>query len=256
MFPLLALVPPLTTTISSALGGLGSAAAASFVSKRITDHVISGKIGEFVEEGRAMIRKIYARFMFNWKLSLLLNGIIILCVLILWKIGGTHPGVKTPLLLVISFVSFFMMFRALVNAVRSLRLMYPHRRTIRYFLKKFFLFPPSFYFSVRQTIRMMYQDIYEQNTNAFSRGAHKVFSFFRFIKSTDEIEDEVVDEFYRLIRDFLLPYLVYRVIALTVFYSAFILLLKPLVFSTAIDMKVYEILLYPIFLFRRAIYAV
>jgi hypothetical protein len=81
MFPLFALIPPLTATISSALGGAGSAAAASFISKRITDHVISEKIGEFVLRGRAMIQEIYARFVFNFKISVVLDSIIFLCAL-------------------------------------------------------------------------------------------------------------------------------------------------------------------------------
>jgi hypothetical protein len=95
--------------------------------------------------------------------------------------------------------------------------------------------------------------IYDQNTNDFSQGAHKVFSFLGFVKSTDEIEADVVDEFYLLIRDSLLRYLVYRVIPLVIFYSTFIFLLKPLVFSAATGMKLYEILLYPVFIFRRRI---
>jgi hypothetical protein len=244
MFPLFAIVPIISQRI---IIGIGTT---RFLSKHISDKVISGKIGEFVAHGRTMMQKCFSSFLWNLKLSIVLNVIIITLALLAWKMKATKILASNVMIGCISLISLFMMLRWVFRTIRYVIRMYPYRYVFAYFLNVFFK-SFSFKHSVRSTIRMLYNRTYNENTNAVGRFTHKVFSVLRFVKSSDEIGGDVEEEFYRLIRDFLISYIIYRIIAMTVFYGVFILILKPLVLNQTLHMNFFEIIFYPVLIILR-----
>jgi hypothetical protein len=249
MFPLFAIVPAISQGVINAITGVS---AASFLSKRISDRIISGKIGEFVAHGRTMMQECYSLFLWNLKLSIVLNIIIITLGLLLWKLKPIALA-NDVILGCISLISLFMMIRWAFRTVLSMKRIYPYHYVFLYFMNVF-IKTFSFKYSVCSTIRMMYNKIYDENTNKVGRFTHKVFSVLRFVKSSDEIGNDIVEEFYLLIHDFLIPYIVYRIIAITVFYSIFIFLLKPLIFNQTLQINPFEIIFYPVLIIQRLIH--
>jgi hypothetical protein len=82
-------------------------------------------------------------------------------------------------------------------------------------------------------------------TNRFTARAHTFFSDLGMVKSAGEIEDEIVAGYYSVIQDFLIKNILYKVLALCVFYGIFLLVLRPYVFSYTLNMGVMEIIAYP-----------
>jgi hypothetical protein len=247
MFPLFSVAP----IVLQVINGVG---ATRFLLKHISDRIISGKIGKFVAHGKTMMQECYSLFLWNLKLSIVLNVIIITLALLAWNLKTITTLANDIVLGCISLISIFMMLRWAFRTIRSVKWMYPYRYTFSYFLNVF-INTFSFKNSVYSTIRMAYNKIYDENTNKIGRFTHNVFSALRFVKSSDEIGDDIVNEFYCLIHDFFIRYIVYRVIALTVFYSIFIFLLKPLVFNQTLQMNLFEIVFYPVLIIKRLIHS-
>jgi hypothetical protein len=103
----------------------------------------------------------------------------------------------------------------------------------------------SLSFSIKWAIRIEFRKVYEANTNGLGRFAHSAASFLGFVKSADDIGDDVVDEFYTLIKDYLLRVIIYKIAAFFVFYGIFIMVLKPIAFFYTMNIGFLKLLVFP-----------
>jgi hypothetical protein len=87
--------------------------------------------------------------------------------------------------------------------------------------------------------------MYYQKTNNFTRTAHCVFSKTGMVKSRDEIGEEIVGEYYSLIKNYLLRVIIWKTVLVTVFYGFFVFFLRKYVFSYTLNMNFVEVVLYP-----------
>jgi hypothetical protein len=65
------------------------------------------------------------------------------------------------------------------------------------------------------------------------------------VKPVDSIEDDVVDEFYGFIRNYVIKAVAYKVITFLAYCAIFTFLLRPFVFSYAMKMNVTDVVFYP-----------
>jgi hypothetical protein len=73
---------------------------------------------------------------------------------------------------------------------------------------------------------------------------HRVISGIGAMKSPEAIEDDVV-EVCSFIKDYAMKLILYRIVAIAVFYGVFLFILKPYIFSQTIAMNWLVIAAYP-----------
>jgi len=218
---------------------------AQFISKRVSDHVISGKIGKIVDDVRLKIKLWYHSYFLNILITIISNILLVGITLVSYYFFSVNPVV----ICIISCISIFMICRTIVRLLRSLvQTIIPHWNYISEYGSMFInsLFRGyGLSYSIRRTIRSAFYNVYRGKTNAFVRGVHTVFSKLRFIKSDDEICDEVVDEFYSLFTGYTVRLIVYKVIAFLTYIAVFNFFLRPYIFLHTLRLNAIEILIYP-----------
>jgi hypothetical protein len=65
------------------------------------------------------------------------------------------------------------------------------------------------------------------------------------IKSADEIEEDVVDEFYFMIKYYVFRTIISKIVIATLFYGFFFVFLRGFIFAYALKMNVFQLLFYP-----------
>ena len=226
----------------SKIGGVISGAlAARAVSRHISDRFISKRINDALDGAKATIAAWYADYLRNVCFFAAINAAILLLVLI----PHFFFSINDAVIVAISALTIVMMARFVYTTIRNIVRIRPHLGDVAVFLiglRDYKSLPAA----IREFIRYKFRKLYFDRTNGAGRLAHAVFSTLGFVKTTEDIEGEVMDGFYRLIRRFLIGNIVYRIAAVAVFYSLFAFLLKPLVFSHAMGTSVLLALFYPL----------
>jgi hypothetical protein len=210
------------------------------VSKNITNQVISQKIDESLVITRNEILNRYDQYWKNLIISGGINGLIILTALLSFFLFSVNQFV----ILVISFLSIILVVRDLVLAIKTVIELIPYSGDIKVFIKDIFYFK-SLSEAIKQMIRTQWNKIYQRNTNNFTRGVHDIFSSFDMVKSYNEIEEDIIDEYSHLIKNYFLRVIISKAVILTVFYGFFMLFLRTYIFSYTLHLNIAELLLYP-----------
>ena len=214
--------------------------AARAVSKYVTDRFISAKIDKELDKAKAAIAAWYADFLMNVYFYAGINAAIVLLTLIPYFFFS----INDIIIVVISVMSLIIVARLIYQTIKNLVEIRPYIGDISVFLIGL-RDCKSLPVAIREFIRYKFQGLYFEKTNKAVRIAHSIFGGLGFIKSSDDIEDEVVDEFYHLIKNLIIKNIVYKIAAIFVFYSVFVFLLKPVVFSYAMEMNIFQVLFYP-----------
>jgi hypothetical protein len=214
--------------------------AARAVSKYVTDRFISAEINKKLDKAKAAVAAWYADFLMNIYFYSGINAAIVLLTLIPYFFFS----INDTIIVVISIMSVFVMVRFIYQTIKNLIKIRPYIGDISVFLtglRDYKSLPAA----IRGFIRYKFQELYFGNTNKAGRIAHSILGGLGFVKTSRDIEDEVVGRFYHLIKNFIIKNIVYEIATFMVFYSVFIFLLKPIVFSYAIDMSILQVLFYP-----------
>jgi hypothetical protein len=218
-------------------------AAGSFlkaVSKQVTGHIISQKIDSSLTLVRTEILDRYERYWKNTLVSGSVNFFIILTALLSFFCFSVTPAV----ILGISLMTVALAVRALFLTGKALVEIAPHAGDIGAFIQNIFRFrslPEAF----RELVRVHWRRLYYQHTNELARTLHSLASKIGMVKSADEIEDEIMDEYYHLAKQYILRVIVSKVAVITVFYGFFVCFLRSRIFVHAMHMNTLEILAYP-----------
>jgi hypothetical protein len=210
------------------------------VSKNITDRFISAQINKKLDEAKTVIAAWYADFLMNVYFYAGINAAIVLLTLIPYFFFS----INDTIIAIISAMSIIIVARLIYQTIKNLVKIRPYIGDISVFLTGL-RDCKSLPVAIREFIRYKFQELYFENTNKAGRIAHSIFGGLGFIKTSDDIEDEVVDDFYHLIKNLLIKDIVYKTAAIIVFYAVFVFLLKPFVFSYAMEMNIVQVLLYP-----------
>lgn len=216
-----------------------------FIAKQKSDVFISGKIEEKIEELRELIRTWFIKYKFNMFITIFLN----LTIATLALVSHFFFTVNSVVIFVIASISLFMILRTMVNFTIALFFtIVPNWHNIFHYGRIFFMNLFDRYGiegSIKDTIHVAFSTIYHNNTSGFTRGIHSVFSKLRFVKSADEISEEIQTEIYNLITGYTVRIIIYRIIAFLIYCALFMFLLRPFVFSHTMSMNALEVILYP-----------
>lgn len=210
------------------------------LSKYITNRIISKKIDDALINARNKINNYYADY---WKNVILFSALNIVIVL-LTIISYYFFSINNVIIIIISAISLFMMVRFFYRTIRNIAKIIPYSYQIKEYFKDL-IFCKSLRIAIKERIRNIFFDIYESSTNKVSRLTHSAVAMLGFVKSIDDIGVEVVNEFYNMIKLYLIKNIFYKTIAFSIFYIIFVLLLKPLVFTFTMNMNIIEAILYP-----------
>jgi hypothetical protein len=210
------------------------------VSKYLTTRFISKKIDEALDTAKNKMADFYAEYLKNVFFYTALNAVTILLTLIPYSFFS----INEVIIIIVSLISVFMITRFVFLTIRNIIRIKPYIKDIVIFLIGLMDYK-SLPIATKEYIRYKFQMLYFENTNGVGRFSHSVFSGLGFVKSSGQIEDEVVDEFYRLIKYYLIKNIIYKIAALAAFYAVFFLLLKPLIFSYTLHMNIFQVVFYP-----------
>jgi hypothetical protein len=222
---------------------LAAGSVVSVISKSITDRIIASKIEEIFLQAKGRIYKLYQDYYKSVFISAALNCAIICVSLVPFFLRLVSGAV----VLIVSLLTLWIVIRVFVNTLLHIRIVVLNWSVIKPRLGKFFRLKKrnSWEDTIKKMIRGEYRNVYDTKVNDFLRIAHYIGSRLNLVKSKENIEDDVVEVFYHLIAGYVKRLVVYRIITVAVFYSIFIFLLKPYIFSLTLKMTLVDILLFP-----------
>jgi hypothetical protein len=222
---------------------LAAGSVVSVISKSITDRIIALRIEEVFLHAKGRIYKLYQDYYKSVFISATLN-LMIICVSL---IPVFLHSVNNAVILSVSLLTLCVVIRVCVKTLLHIRIVVSNWSGIKPRLREFFRLKKtnSWKDTIKKMIRAEYRNVYDTNVSDFLRIVHYVGAQLNLVKSKENIEDDVVKAFYQLIVSYAKRLVVYRIIAIAAFYSIFIFLLKPYVFSLALKMELTDILLFP-----------
>jgi hypothetical protein len=222
---------------------LAAGSVISVISKSVTDRIIALKIEELFLQAKGRIYKLYQNYYKSVFISAALN-LMIICVSL---VPVFLRRVNNAVILSVSLLTLCIVIRVCVKTLLHIRILAVNWSGIKPRLGKFFrlIKTNSWENTVRKMIRAEYRNVYDTKVNDFFRIVHYLGARLNLVKSKENIEDDVVEAFYHLIVSYVKRLVVYRIIAIAAFYSIFIFLLKPYIFSLALKMSLADILLFP-----------
>jgi hypothetical protein len=100
--------------------------------------------------------------------------------------------------------------------------------------------------AVKETIRAVYRYVYQEKLPKPVKFLHPIASVLGIIKSSGDIEEQAVRDFYPLVKSYMLEALVCNFALYSVCYGLFVYIIKNAVFVTMLHMTVPEVLFYPV----------
>jgi len=223
---------------------VGGVAWSRFLTKRISNTIISGTIEAEIEKIREIIKTWYLKYRFNMLITIILSFAIIGITLVAYFFFSINDIVVC----IVSVLCIFMLVRTIIDIIKSVIFtLIPNWGTIIEYTSIFFRNIFNGYGikgAFKNTIHVVAVRIYN-DTNGFIRGVHTVFSKLKLAKSLDEISEEAQNEAYSLITGYTVRLITYKVIAFFTYCVIFTVVLRPFVFTHLIKMNVFEIIFYP-----------
>jgi hypothetical protein len=96
--------------------------------------------------------------------------------------------------------------------------------------------------AVKETIGMAVRFYYGKKLPKTAKTVHRVASWFNIIKSPHEIEEKAANDFYPLVKQYVLRGLLLSVILWTAVYGIFLGVVKATIFTYALGIPVWRVL--------------
>jgi hypothetical protein len=207
--------------------------------------IISRKIDSSVDTVRAKINSSYIEYRKNIVILVLLN-ILFLVVSI---ISNLVVPVKTAGLIIAFFIFLVLLGRSFYFLVRYVK------RAIKY--RKWFVDfiwlsvnKRSFNKAIKNMLRKIWQNRYANMTNAFTAKLHSIISNIGIVKSAGDIENEVTEKYYCLIREYPIGNIFRKALIIFIVFGVYVFLLQPLVMHFILEMRVIDIIFYPVVIMK------
>jgi len=211
------------------------------IARYFTDRAISSKIDEELDYFKEIIDKWHADYHRNIIVSVIFHVLTVLMTVIPYFFFS----INNVVIIIVSGISIFMLVRFIYSITRSIvNFIIPYRRDILGILHDFVHYK-SYTIAIKSFIRNKFSEEYENKTNGAIRFFHSLGSIIGVVKPVDSIEDDVVDEFYGFIRNYVIKEIAYKVITFLAYCAIFTFLLRPFVFSYAMKMNVTDVVFYP-----------
>jgi len=211
------------------------------IARRFTDRTISLQIDLKLNYFKEIIYKWQEEYYRNIIVSVIFHVLTVLLTVIPY----IFFSINDIIIIIVSGISIFLFVRFVYGVFKIIfNYIIPYRSDIFIILHNF-VYYKSFSTTVKIFIRKKFSEKYENNTNRAIKFFHLLGSKIGFVKSVSDIEDDVVDEFYGFIKNYVIKVITYTAIVFMVYCAIFTFLLRPFVFSYAMKMNVMDVVLYP-----------
>jgi len=140
-------------------------------------------------------------------------------------------------------------FRSLYLLIRYTKMVLTYRNQIAEFCACF-IEERSFQRAVQELIRNNWRARYAGMTNFFTAKIHTFCADRGIVKSAWEIEDDITESYYRMIREYLIGNVMLKILIMLLLYGAYVFILQPLVVHSMLGMNFADILVYPVRVLR------
>ena len=207
----------------------------------IPNYFISQKLDTSVGMARLKIAVIYDECRKNIIILAALSSLFLLTAIVSsLVIPVRKAGIITAavLLLVLGFRSLYL----LIGYIKRI-ITYRHQIVdfFAYFIEK-----RSFQMAAKELIRNNWRTKYAEMTNAFTAKIHFLCAGIGIVKSSWEIEDDITESYYRMIREYLIGNVMLKIMIMLLLYGAYVFILQPLVVHSMLGMNFSDILVYPV----------
>jgi hypothetical protein len=185
----------------------------------------------------------------NFRLSIILNAVMLV---IATGVAFFIADLRSAGIFIVALINYVICGRAIINIIRFFRtVIIPYREIIKKAIPGFFVAfrrSRSFETAVKMIIRVTFNYYYSDKLSDKVQTVHRLASLFGFAKSKSEIENKIADDFYPLIRYFVIKILIYNILFFTVCYGFFVFILKTLIFNVFLDIPLWKLWVYPFLL--------
>ena len=210
------------------------------ISEIVNNH-ISQKLDTSVGMARLKIAVMYDEYRKNIIILAALSSLFLLAAIVASLVVPVRKaGIITAavLLLVLGCRSLYLL-------IRYTRMIITYRHQIAefcaYFIKK-----RSFQMAAKELIRNNWRARYAGMTNFFTAKIHSLCAGIGIVKSAWEIEDDITESYYRMIREYLIGNVMLKILIMLLLYGAYAFILQPLVVHSLLGMNFADILVYPV----------
>jgi len=207
---------------------------------KIINNYISQKLDTSVGMARLKIMVMYDEYRKNIIILAALSSLFLLAAIVAsLVIPVREAGIITAavLLLVLGCRSLYLL-------VRYTRMIMTHRNQIADFFACF-IEERSFQRAVQELIRNNWRARYAEMTNFFTEKLHSLCAGIGIVKSAWEIEDDITESYYCMIREYLIGNVMLKIMIMLLLYGAYVFILQPLVVHSMLGMNFADILVYP-----------
>ena len=184
----------------------------------------------------------------EWYLKLYQNIIITISSDIILLLMAVIPylffSINNVIILLISTISILLFVRFIYMTIKLI-----FDIIINWFYISVFFYSvvecKSLSTAIKRSLRVLFNVEYYKKTNKISRMLHKAGSYFGFIKSSEDMEDDVVDNFYPYVEKYVLKVVLSKIVLFSIYCIMYIFLLRPYVFSNTLKMTFFEVIFYP-----------
>jgi hypothetical protein len=152
---------------------------------------------------------------------------------------------QSKALIVLSLLSLLLLARTIFNGLRFLfTVVRPNFEILSFSLPcllKTFAERHSVEKAIKAAIAMAVRIYYDRKLPASVKKIHETVSRIDIIKSREEIEQKAANDFYPLVKQYLLQGLLLSTLLWTVMYGLFLGLIKTVIFTSALDTPVWRI---------------
>jgi hypothetical protein len=214
--------------------------------RALTDSAIdaASDYGKFA--GEKTLRKIIDRGRKNFRLSVILNAIMLV---IATGVAFFIVDLRATGIIIVALINYVICGRAIINVIRFLRtVVIPYWKVIKKAATEFFAAfwrSRSFEIAMKAAIRVTFSHYYNDKLSGKVQTVHRLASLFGFTKNQAEIENKVADDFYPLACRFVIEILLYNIFLFTACYGFFIFILKTFIFSTVLKISIWQIWVLP-----------
>jgi len=206
----------------------------------IPNYFISQKVDTSVGMARLKITTMYDEYRKNIIILAALSSLFLLAAIVAsLVIPVRKAGIITAavLLLVLGCRSLYLL-------IRYTKTIITHRNQIVEFIACF-IEERSFQRAAQELIRNNWRARYAEMTNFFTAKIHSFCADIGIVKSSWEIEDDITESYYRMIREYLIGNVMLKILIMLLLYGAYVFILQPLVVHSMLGMNFADILVYP-----------
>lgn len=215
---------------------------AQYISKKVSNKIIDNKVNDFINIFKSKLTLMYKNYYRN-VIQILIINILILALSTLCFFLGNKNSIFITL---ISILTIYTMINSLIRNFKNIRKVKDNWNEIRPRVSLFLRYKKnnSITTCIHKLIENEFENFYS-TLNMPQKIGHWIGAKTGFLPEKDIIKQNITETFTKLIINFVIKVILFRMLSIFVFYSIFIFILKPYIISASIHMNLFSIIFYP-----------